>query len=177
LFSSNDFDRRRFRRGKGVSKHSADADIVTVSIINDRSMPMNKLVFATVIALPLAASFPALAQQGSAAPQPAQPGASQGVAAITLNEDQVRQLQQALNDNGFDAGEVDGVFGARTRAALSRFQSKAGLQPTGQMDQQTLALVGLSGQAQQPAAAPATPDQSTGRSNQGDQQGSPGPRQ
>ena len=126
---------------------------------------MNKLVFATVIALPLAASFPALAQQGGAAPQPAQPGASQGVAAITLNEDQVRQLQQALNDNGFDAGEVDGVFGARTRAALSRFQSKAGLQPTGQMDQQTLALVGLSGQAQQPAAAPAAPDQSTGRSN------------
>ena len=138
---------------------------------------MNKLVFATVIALPLAASFPALAQQGGAAPQPAQPGASQGVAAITLNEDQVRQLQQALNDNGFDAGEVDGVFGARTRAALSRFQSKAGLQPTGQMDQQTLALVGLSGQAQQPAAAPAAPDQSTGRSNQGDQPGSPAPRQ
>lgn len=141
---------------------------------------MNKLVFATVIALPLAASFPAMGQQGSAAPQPAQPGASQGVAAITLNEDQVRQLQQALNDNGFDAGEVDGVFGARTRAALSRFQSKAGLQPTGQMDQQTLALVGLSGQAQQPAAAPAAPaapDQSTGRGNEGDQPGSPAPRQ
>jgi peptidoglycan hydrolase-like protein with peptidoglycan-binding domain len=148
-----------------------------VSIINDRSMPMNKLVFATVIALPLAASFPALAQQGSAAPQPAPPGASQGVAAITLSEDQVRQLQQALNDNGFDAGEVDGVFGARTKAALSRFQSKAGLQPTGQMDQQTLALVGLSGQAQQPATAPAAPDQSTGQGNPGDQQGSPGPRQ
>jgi hypothetical protein len=45
------------------------------------------------------------------------------------------------------------------------------------MDQQTLALVGLSGQAQQPATAPAAPDQSTGQGNPGDQQGSPGPRQ
>lgn len=143
---------------------------------------MNKLVFATVIALPLAASFPAVAQQGNAASQPAQPGASQG--AVTLNADQVRQLQQALNDNGFNAGEVDGVFGASTRAALRRFQSKAGLQPTGEIDQQTLSLVGLSGQAQQPPATSgqaqppaAAPEQSTGRGNQGDQQDSPSPRQ
>lgn len=121
---------------------------------------MNKLVFATVIALPLAASFPALAQQGSAAPQPEQPGASQGVAAVTLNADQVRQLQQALNDNGFNAGEVDGVFGPGTRAALRRFQSKAGLQPTGRIDQQTLALVGMSGAAPQaPGGAGATTGQ------------------
>lgn len=142
---------------------------------------MNKLVFATVIALPLAASFPALAQQGGPA---AQPGASQGAAAVTLNADQVRQLQQGLNDNGFNAGEVDGVFGPSTRAALRRFQSKAGLQPTGEIDQQTLALVGLSGQAQQPPAtsgqtqpsAPA-PEQSTGRGNQGDAQDNPAPRQ
>ncbi len=133
---------------------------------------MNKLVFTTLIALPLAVSFPALAQQGNVTPQ-AQPGASQNGAAINLSEDQVRQLQQALNDNGFDAGEVDGVFGPRTRAALSRFQSRAGLQPTGQMDQQTLALVGLFGQAQQP---PAAQDQSTGRGSQGDQQDNPAPQ-
>jgi peptidoglycan hydrolase-like protein with peptidoglycan-binding domain len=147
---------------------------------------MSKSMIAALLALPLVVAVPATAQQGSPSPQQAQPG--QGNAAVQLSQDQVRQLQQALNDHGFDAGEVDGVMGARTSAALKRFQSKAGLKPTGQIDQQTLALVGLSGQAQQPAGQPqstgqggtsgqpASPDQSSGRGSQGDQQDSPGPQ-
>jgi peptidoglycan hydrolase-like protein with peptidoglycan-binding domain len=136
---------------------------------------MNKLVMATVVALPLALAVPAMAQQGGAAPQP--PQAAQGSGVVQLNPDQIRQLQQALNDHGFDAGKVDGVMGAGTSAALKRFQSKAGLKPTGQIDQQTLALVGMSGQAQQPSGqttgqggAPQPPpgkaDESTGRGEQ-----------
>jgi peptidoglycan hydrolase-like protein with peptidoglycan-binding domain len=143
---------------------------------------MNRFVMATLVALPLALAVPAMAQQGGAAPQPS----GQGAAVVRLNQDQIRQLQQALNDNGFDAGKVDGVMGASTSAALKRFQSKAGLQPTGQIDQQTLALVGLSGQAQPPSGQstgqggasqpPAKPDESTGRGEQGGQQDSPGPQ-
>lgn len=105
---------------------------------------MQKLAATTIVALalPLAASLPGLAQQGSTPPQQSQPSVSESSAAVTLNPDQIRQLQQSLNDNGFDAGEVDGVFGTRTGAALRRFQSKAGLPPTGQLDAQTLTAVG-----------------------------------
>src|SRR5262245_50872525 len=119
---------------------------------------MTKVTTIAAIVLPLAIAFPALAQQGS--PQQAPPAASQSTAPVELTRDQITQLQQALNDNGFDAGEVDGVFGAKTSAALKQFQSKAGLQPTGRIDQQTLALVGMSGAAPQaPGGAGATTGQ------------------
>lgn len=44
----------------------------------------------------------------------------------------VRAMQAALNDRGFDAGPVDGVMGARTRAALQAFQRREGIAPTGE---------------------------------------------
>lgn len=37
----------------------------------------------------------------------------------------VRKLQQALNNLGFDAGEVDGKFGYHTKQAVMRFQSSS----------------------------------------------------
>jgi peptidoglycan hydrolase-like protein with peptidoglycan-binding domain len=105
---------------------------------------MNKSAVTAIaaIVLPLAAAVPALAQQTGAQSPP--PASAQATAPISLTHDQIVQLQQALNDAGFDAGEVDGVFGAKTTEALKRFQTKAGLKPTGHIDQQTLALVGMS---------------------------------
>jgi peptidoglycan hydrolase-like protein with peptidoglycan-binding domain len=94
------------------------------------------------LALPLVAAFPATAQQAGTTPAQTQPSAGPGAGAIDLSPDQIRQLQQALNENGFNAGEVDGVFGARTREALKRFQTQAGLPPTGELDAQTLTAVG-----------------------------------
>ena len=130
---------------------------------------MNRFVIMTLVALPLAAGVPAMAQHsGSAAPPST---SAQGNAAISLTPDQIRQLQQALNDHGFEAGEVDGVFNERTSTALKRFQSKAGLPPTGQVDEQLLALVGLSGQARQPAGA----DPSTGQGGQSSPPDNPTP--
>ncbi|MEQ9315957.1 MAG: lytic murein transglycosylase [Henriciella sp.] len=43
-----------------------------------------------------------------------------------LNNEEVRQLQAALNQLGFDAGVVDGIAGTGTRAALQRFQKSKG---------------------------------------------------
>ncbi|MCC1497826.1 lytic murein transglycosylase [Alcanivorax sp. 1008] len=43
-----------------------------------------------------------------------------------LNRDQVMQLQQALNEQGFAAGNADGVLGPGTRAAISRYQKSNG---------------------------------------------------
>ena len=50
---------------------------------------------------------------------------------------EVEGLQQRLNYIGYDAGPVDGVFGARTQAALRAFQRDHGLPATGRLDGQT----------------------------------------
>lgn len=42
-----------------------------------------------------------------------------------------REVQQRLNDLGFDAGPADGDFGTRSRKALTKFQTAAGLDPDG----------------------------------------------
>ena len=56
---------------------------------------------------------------------------------------QVSQIQQALNEKGFNVGTVDGQMGAKTKAALKQFQQAQGLQPSGKVDQQTLAALTL----------------------------------
>jgi peptidoglycan hydrolase-like protein with peptidoglycan-binding domain len=55
----------------------------------------------------------------------------------------VRQAQERLNRAGFDVGPVDGVKGPQTRQGLERFQQANGLAVTGELDQQTLAALGL----------------------------------
>lgn len=55
----------------------------------------------------------------------------------------VRQVQQALNQRGFQAGPPDGVMGPATQSALRNFQSSANLQPTGRLNQQTLSALGV----------------------------------
>ena len=53
-----------------------------------------------------------------------------------------RQVQQALNDRGYDAGPVDGQIGARTKAAMVKFQRDNNL-PIGSMDIETLKALGV----------------------------------
>jgi N-acetylmuramoyl-L-alanine amidase len=48
-----------------------------------------------------------------------------------LRGDDVDELQRRLGAIGFDAGRVDGIFGARTAAALHEFQRNAGLTTDG----------------------------------------------
>jgi peptidoglycan hydrolase-like protein with peptidoglycan-binding domain len=50
----------------------------------------------------------------------------------------VRQVQQTLSDQGFEAGSADGIWGAKSVAALKAFQRAKGLNPTGVIDQATL---------------------------------------
>ena len=64
---------------------------------------------------------------------------------VNLSTEEIRQLQIALNQKGFDVGNPDGMFGARTRQALIAFQRQQGFQATGQIDQQTMAALGVSG--------------------------------
>lgn len=61
-----------------------------------------------------------------------------------MSHDQVRELQQALNDrnDGRDIA-VDGIWGANTRSALMKFQRDNGLRATGRADEQTMAALNM----------------------------------
>ena len=55
----------------------------------------------------------------------------------------VSQIQQKLLNWGYYSGEVDGIFGSRTEAAVRLFQQKNGLQVDGKVGAQTLAALGM----------------------------------
>ena len=57
------------------------------------------------------------------------------------NTEQVRHVQQKLNNLGYHAGSVDGVLGPRTESALRRFQHARNLDATGHIDSKTLAFL------------------------------------
>jgi peptidoglycan hydrolase-like protein with peptidoglycan-binding domain len=56
----------------------------------------------------------------------------------------VKKIQEALQDNGQYGGKVDGVFGLRTRASIRGFQKAENLPVTGQLDAQTAGKLGVS---------------------------------
>ena len=59
----------------------------------------------------------------------------------------VKQLQTALNNKGYDAGTADGIFGAKTRSAIIQFQKDSGLTADGIAGPKTLAKLGLQSSA------------------------------
>jgi Putative peptidoglycan binding domain len=56
----------------------------------------------------------------------------------------VANVQSALQEQGFYQGEVDGILGPQTRAALAEYQSKQGMEPTGAIDEPTLESLNMS---------------------------------
>jgi peptidoglycan hydrolase-like protein with peptidoglycan-binding domain len=50
----------------------------------------------------------------------------------------IRMVQLTLKDSGFDPGPIDGMLGPKTREAIKKFQIKNELEPTGEMDEQTI---------------------------------------
>jgi peptidoglycan hydrolase-like protein with peptidoglycan-binding domain len=65
------------------------------------------------------------------------------IASVNLDRSQIEQVQRALDQKGFNVGHVDGIVGNETEGALRSFQQKQGLQASGQIDQETLAALGL----------------------------------
>ena len=90
----------------------------------------------------------------SAAPTPRTPNAG-----AESTRDRIANLQRALRRLGYDPGPVDGIPGARTRAAIRAFQADAGLPVTGQVSERlesaVLAAIVAAGQASAPAPDPA----------------------
>ena len=61
-----------------------------------------------------------------------------------LPPDQViANVQQALGDQGYYTGEVDGLLGPLTRAALAEYQNDHDLAPTSAIDEPTMASLGF----------------------------------
>ncbi len=111
---------------------------------------MKKLVLAALASA--AISLPALAQQQQPQQQPmqsqqAQPStqqmSQQQMSPRDLSRQQIRQIQDALNQKGFNAGKADGTWGPKTRSALEDFQKSKGIQANGRLDNQTLSDLGL----------------------------------
>ncbi len=55
----------------------------------------------------------------------------------------VANVQSALQEQGYYEGEIDGILGPQTRAALAEYQSAQGLEPTGAVDEPTLETLGM----------------------------------
>lgn len=55
----------------------------------------------------------------------------------------VKQVQEKLSSQGYDPGPVDGKMGPKTQQAVKKLQEDRSLQASGQLDQQTLATLGL----------------------------------
>ena len=71
--------------------------------------------------------------------------------ALVRADDNVREVQTKLSDEGFYFGEIDGAYSNDFSAALSRYQIREGLPITGQLDVETSKALGA-----KPAVGPST---------------------
>jgi peptidoglycan hydrolase-like protein with peptidoglycan-binding domain len=75
-----------------------------------------------------------------------------------LGPTQIAATQQLLAQAGFYSGPLDGTLSGTTRAAIRAFQASANLPPTGQLDLQTLTVLGA---LTTPAGTAGTPTSTT----------------
>ena len=60
-----------------------------------------------------------------------------------MRGEDVRELQQALKDAGYEPGQIDGVFGKKTERAVKRFQKDCGLKADGIAGKRTCFALGI----------------------------------
>lgn len=68
-------------------------------------------------------------------------------------DDFIKEVQQKLNELGFDAGPVNGDLGEKTQAALAQFQLSRVLPASGALDDGTLYALGIERPAEARSAA------------------------
>lgn len=79
----------------------------------------------------------------------------------------VKQVQQKLSENGQDVGQPDGKMGPKTQAALKEYQKEQGIEPTGQLDQKTLAALKIGQSGSSATGGSASPSKGGGASGSG----------
>jgi peptidoglycan hydrolase-like protein with peptidoglycan-binding domain len=85
----------------------------------------------------------------------------------------VRQAQEALKNQGHDPGPIDGVMGSQTRQALRAFQSKHGLKQTGTLDGETKQKLNIEGSSSGSPSGSATGSGSMGKGDSPSRQKEP----
>ena len=130
---------------------------------------LNRIRYGTAVLAVLGATSIAMAANNQPGPtnntpqnqtQQQSPGQS-GTQALNLNSDQIRQIQQKLDQSGFKAGQADGVLGRETENALRDFQKQKGLQQTARADNETLSALGVNGSAMQNVGQQGSPPNSS----------------
>jgi peptidoglycan hydrolase-like protein with peptidoglycan-binding domain len=115
---------------------------------------MKRILLATMTVAALMVPASAMDRQGGMAAADAEAS----FPATELTREVVGRIQRTLNDKGYDAGPVDGLWGPQTVAAIENFQHRNNLVVDGQLDDQTIAALGLprpAPSAARPADAPA----------------------
>jgi peptidoglycan hydrolase-like protein with peptidoglycan-binding domain len=69
----------------------------------------------------------------------------------------ISRVQEKLRALGFDAGPANGDFGTKTQAALAQFQLSRTIPASGQLDDQTLAELGVAREDAQASAGASAP--------------------
>jgi len=68
---------------------------------------------------------------------------NQPISPQNLSRGDIREVQQALDKDGFKVGPTDGRWGPETRSAVKQFQQSKQIQANGKLDRQTVADLGL----------------------------------
>lgn len=105
-----------------------------------------------LLGLPTDSPSPSPSPAPTATPTPT-PAPTFAVLTVSSRGDSVSKVQSRLNDLGFDAGVVDGIYGNQTAAAVSAFQRVAGLPISGKVSYQTMTALF---KATAPTVPPAT---------------------
>ncbi len=96
----------------------------------------NFVILPLAAAALLAAVLPASAQvSGSVA-------SLDMTAAPHLDREAIRIVQLGLRNKGINPGPIDGVAGPHTREAVRAFQTRYGMKPSGELDNQLLFALG-----------------------------------
>lgn len=113
-----------------------------------------RLLLACSMALCLGASY-AAHPFTSLHPEAAYPNEAPPLSSPGPYSDVIKQVQQKLHEQGFDAGPVNGDFGTKTQAALAQFQLSRTLPASGQLDNRTLQELGVEPETQAAAGGSA----------------------
>jgi peptidoglycan hydrolase-like protein with peptidoglycan-binding domain len=113
---------------------------------------MHKPLLVTSAVAAVLTSYPSFAQQeGQQGPvnnqQITQEQATGPGTQIYLSTAGVRQIQQALNQQGYNVGQVTGQWTQNTAQAARNFQQANGLAPTGTLDASLVAALGVNQQS------------------------------
>ncbi len=123
-------------------------------------------LFAAIGFMAAIATANAGSQSDSSMQQGSSPGGQQSQqqsSSVMGDQKTVKDVQQALNNQGYNAGPADGKWTSKSQDALSKFQRDKGLRPTGEINQESLVILGV--------ASPSEPG-SAGAGGQSSQPGS-----